>query len=83
MKPFLGLYIGGMGAKDRNFYNNLVRRYGYEEAADEIQDLYLGGDRKGAIAAVPDELVDDLALVGPRSASPSTSNPGSPAASTR
>jgi F420-dependent oxidoreductase-like protein len=66
VRPFLGLYIGGMGAKNRNFYNNLVRRYGYEEAADEIQDLYLGGDRKGAIAAVPDELVDDLALVGPK-----------------
>ena len=66
VKPFIALYVGGMGAKGRNFYNNLVRRYGYEAEAVTIQDLYLSGDRKGAIAAVPDALVDDLALVGPK-----------------
>ncbi|HZP29106.1 MAG TPA: LLM class F420-dependent oxidoreductase [Acidimicrobiia bacterium] len=66
VKPFLALYVGGMGAKEKNFYNRLVRRYGYESAAIEIQDRYLSGDRKGAIAAVPDALVDDLALVGPK-----------------
>ncbi|MBK9125449.1 MAG: LLM class F420-dependent oxidoreductase [Chloroflexi bacterium] len=65
IKPQLALYIGGMGAKGKNFYNDLAVRYGYEEAAATIQDLYLAGDKMKAIYAVPDELVDDVALVGP------------------
>jgi len=64
VKPLLALYIGGMGAKDKNFYNDLARRYGYEEAAETIQELYLSGKKGEAIAAVPDALVDDVALVG-------------------
>jgi F420-dependent oxidoreductase-like protein len=65
VRPFLALYIGGMGARGRNFYNDLARRMGYEAAATEIQDLYLGGKAKEAAAAVPDQLVDDVALIGP------------------
>ncbi len=65
IKPQLALYIGGMGARGRNFYNDLACRYGYEAAAKQIQDLYLDGKRKEAIAAVPDDLVDDVALCGP------------------
>lgn len=65
VKPLLALYVGGMGARDQNFYNRLVRRYGYEEAAATVQDLYLEGKKGEAAAAVPDELVDDVALVGP------------------
>ena len=64
VRPRLALHIGGMGARDRNYYADLVRRYGYPEV-DEIQDLFLGGDRGGAARAVSDDLVDDLALVGP------------------
>ena len=64
IKPFLALYIGGMGAKGRNFYNDLACRYGYEEAAEKIQDLYLQGKKMEATMAVPDALVDELALVG-------------------
>lgn len=66
VKPGLALYIGGMGARGRNFYNDLARRYGYEAAAKEIQDLYLDGKKKEAMAAVPDELADAVSLVGPR-----------------
>lgn len=66
MRPSLALYIGGMGAKGRNFYNDLACRYGFEEAATEIQDLYLGGNQMAAVAAVPDELVDAVCLAGPR-----------------
>ena len=65
LRPFLALYIGGMGARDKNFYNDLARRYGFEEAAATIQDLYLDGRKDEAAAAVPDELVDEVALVGP------------------
>ena len=65
VKPFVALYVGGMGARGRNFYASLVGRYGYEAEAGEIQDRYLAGDRAGAMAAVPDALVDDVALVGP------------------
>jgi F420-dependent oxidoreductase-like protein len=65
VKPFLALYVGGMGARGRNFYNELVKRYGYEEDATRIQDLYLEGHKGEAAAAVPDTLVDEVALVGP------------------
>ncbi len=64
-KPMLALYIGGMGARGQNFYNDLACRYGYEKAAKEIQDLYLDGKRKEAIAAVPTDLVDEVSLIGP------------------
>lgn len=64
IKPMLALYVGGMGARGRNFYFDLACRYGYEEAAATIQDLYLAGERQQAIAAVPDELVDEVSLLG-------------------
>ncbi|MCI0578472.1 MAG: LLM class F420-dependent oxidoreductase [Chloroflexi bacterium] len=66
LRPLLALYIGGMGAKGRNFYNDLAARYGYEAAAAEIQDLYLSGRKGEAMMAVPAGLIDDVALVGPR-----------------
>jgi len=66
VKPMLALYIGGMGAKGKNFYHDLACRYGYQEAADQIQDLYLAGKKGAAAAAVPDQLVDDVALCGPK-----------------
>jgi F420-dependent oxidoreductase-like protein len=66
VKPRIALYVGGMGARGRNFYNDIARRYGYEGAAKTIQDLYLGGNKAEAEAAVPDELVDEVALCGPR-----------------
>jgi F420-dependent oxidoreductase-like protein len=66
LKPYYALYVGGMGARGKNFYNELAREYGFEEAAQEIQDLFLDGKQRDAAAAVPDELVDELALVGPR-----------------
>ncbi len=66
VKPMLALYVGGMGARDKNFYNDLVCRYGYEAAAREIQDLYLDGRKNEAAAAVPDALVDEVALCGPK-----------------
>jgi F420-dependent oxidoreductase-like protein len=65
MKPAIALYIGGMGAKGKNFYNDLARRYGYEQAAETIQDLYVDGKKMEATMAVPDDLVDELCLVGP------------------
>lgn len=64
VKPMLALYIGGMGAKGRNFYNDLACRYGYEEEATRIQDLYLSGKKLEAIRSVPDALVDELSLIG-------------------
>src|SRR5215472_3243922 len=66
LRPHVALYVGGMGAKGRNFYNSLVRRYGWEAEAERIQELYLGGKQQEAIAAVPDELVDAVSLVGPK-----------------
>jgi F420-dependent oxidoreductase-like protein len=66
VKAMLALYIGGMGARSRNFYNDYARRLGYEEQASRIQDLYLDGKKVEAIAAVPDRLVDEVALVGPK-----------------
>jgi F420-dependent oxidoreductase-like protein len=65
-KPQLALYIGGMGAKGRNFYHNVATRYGYGALADRIQELYLSGQKAEAIAAVPDELVRAVSLIGPR-----------------
>jgi F420-dependent oxidoreductase-like protein len=61
----LALYIGGMGARDKNFYNDYAKKLGYEEAAIEIQNLYLEGKKAEAMAAVPEQLIDDVALVGP------------------
>jgi F420-dependent oxidoreductase-like protein len=66
VKGMLSLYIGGMGARGKNFYNDYAKRMGYEEAAEKIQDLYLAGNKGEAMAAVPDELVDEISLVGPR-----------------
>jgi F420-dependent oxidoreductase-like protein len=65
MRPFLALYVGGMGSRDKNFYNHLVQRYGFSDAAREVQDLYLDGKREEAMAALPDELIDLVSLCGP------------------
>ena len=64
-RPTAALYVGGMGAKGRNFYNALVSRYGFEKEAAEIQDLYLAGHKKEAAAKVPDELLEATSLCGP------------------
>jgi F420-dependent oxidoreductase-like protein len=66
LKPLLALYIGGMGSRGSNFYNALAVRYGYGAEARLIQELYLDGKQREAIAAVPDALVDEVSLVGPR-----------------
>jgi F420-dependent oxidoreductase-like protein len=66
VKASLALYIGGMGARSKNFYNSYVRQFGYEELAGRLQDLYLSGKKNEAQAAVPDQLVDAVALVGPK-----------------
>ncbi len=65
VKANMALYIGGMGAKNKNFYTDYASRLGFEEAAHKIQDLYLAGQKDEAIAAVPDELVDAVHLIGP------------------
>jgi F420-dependent oxidoreductase-like protein len=65
MRPFMALYIGGMGSRDKNFYNTLVQRYGFEQEALEVQDLYLAGKKEEAAAALPTELIDLVSLVGP------------------
>jgi F420-dependent oxidoreductase-like protein len=65
MRPFLALYVGGMGSRDRNFYNQLASRYGFADAARKVQDLYLEGKREEAMAALPDELIDTVTLCGP------------------
>ena len=67
VRPALALYIGGMGARGKNFYNDLAVRYGYEAEAKTIQDLYLDGKKDEAAAAVPDELVRAASLIGPES----------------
>jgi F420-dependent oxidoreductase-like protein len=65
LRPYYGLYIGGMGARGKNFYNDLVSSYGFEAEAKQIQDLFLDGKQRDAAAAVPDRLIDEMALVGP------------------
>jgi len=65
IRPEMALYIGGMGARSKNFYNDLVKRMGYEDAASKIQDAFLAGRRQDAAAAVPDSLIDETALIGP------------------
>ena len=65
MRPFIGLYVGGMGSRKQNFYNQLVRRYGFDDAAQEVQDLYLDGKKDEAMAALPDELIDMVSICGP------------------
>src|SRR6185503_16283006 len=66
LKMSLALYIGGMGAKSKNFYNAYIRKVGYEAVAEKVQELYLAGKKGEAIAAIPDELVDTLHFVGPK-----------------
>src|SRR5512142_1764388 len=66
MRPYLALYIGGMGSREQNFYNRLAVRYGFEQAAKTVQDLYLEGKREEAGAALPDDLIDLVTLCGPR-----------------
>jgi F420-dependent oxidoreductase-like protein len=65
MRPYVALYVGGMGSREQNFYNALVQRYGFSDAAREVQDLYLEGKRDEAMAALPDELIDTVSLCGP------------------
>jgi F420-dependent oxidoreductase-like protein len=67
MRVFLALYVGGMGSREQNFYNRLVRSYGFEEAAETVQELYLSGRQAEAMAALPGELIDLLTLCGPAS----------------
>jgi F420-dependent oxidoreductase-like protein len=64
MKPVVALYMGGMGAKDQNFHKQVFERMGHEALADEVQRLYLEGDRDRAVALIPDELVDDMHIIG-------------------
>jgi F420-dependent oxidoreductase-like protein len=65
MRPYVALYVGGMGSRKQNFYNALVQRYGFEDAAREVQDLYLEGKRNEAAAALPADLIDKVSLCGP------------------
>ncbi len=65
MRPYVALYVGGMGSRKQNFYNSLVQRYGFEEAAQAVQDLYLEGKKDEAAAALPGELLDKVTLCGP------------------
>ena len=67
IRPFVALYAGGMGAKDKNFYNQIFRRYGYEEEAEAIQSLYLAGRKSEAEAAIPPAFLEATTLVGPES----------------
>ena len=66
MRPVLALYVGGMGSREQNFYNRLVSTYGFEKAAQEVQELYLAGKKTEAMFALPDELIDLVSIVGPR-----------------
>ncbi len=65
MRPYIALYVGGMGSRKQNFYNQLVQRYGFEDAAREVQDLYLDGKKDEAMAALPGELIDTISITGP------------------
>jgi F420-dependent oxidoreductase-like protein len=65
VRPHLALYVGGMGARGKNFYNDLAVRYGYEAAAKEVQDLYLDGKKDEAAAALPEDFVRAVSLIGP------------------
>ena len=65
MRPYLALYVGGMGSRERNFYNDQARRYGFERQAAEVQDHYLAGRKQEALAALPAELIDLITLCGP------------------
>ena len=65
IRPLLALYVGGMGARGKNFYNDLACRYGFEAAAKTVQDLYLDGKKDEAAAALPDALIDGVGLIGP------------------
>ena len=66
LRPWLALYIGGMGAKNKNFYHDYATRLGYGDAANQIQELYLSGKKPEAEALVPNELLDEVSLIGPR-----------------
>ena len=66
-RPNVALYVGGMGARDKNFYNTICKKYGYEKEAIEIQDLYLDGKKDEAAAAVPKAMLENTNLVGPKS----------------
>src|SRR5208282_1512423 len=66
VRPQLALYIGGMGARSKNYYNDLIKRLDYEAAAVKIQDHFLAGRRKEAEAAAPDALIDEISLIGPK-----------------
>jgi hypothetical protein len=66
MRPAIGLYVGGMGSRDKNFYNQLMCRYGFEEDAKKIQDLYLDGRKDEAMAAIPDAMIDTVTICGPK-----------------
>jgi F420-dependent oxidoreductase-like protein len=63
-RPMLALYFGGMGARGRNFYNDVLKRYGFEKEAEQIQDAYLSGEKQAAAAMVPAELVEGMSLIG-------------------
>ena len=65
MRPFIALYVGGMGSREKNFYNALVQRYGFEDEARDVQDLYLDGKREAAMARLSDEIIDAVSLCGP------------------
>jgi alkanesulfonate monooxygenase SsuD/methylene tetrahydromethanopterin reductase-like flavin-dependent oxidoreductase (luciferase family) len=66
VRPYAALYIGGMGSREQNFYNQLACRMGFEDAAAQVQDLYLARRHRDAAAAVPFELIDATSLIGPR-----------------
>ena len=65
LRPYYALYVGGMGARGKNFYNDLVSSYGFEAEAKQIQNLFLDGRQRDAAAAVPDRLIDEMTLIGP------------------
>ncbi len=67
MRPVLGLYVGGMGSREQNFYNRLVASYGFEREAQEVQELYLAGRKSEALMALPDAMIDAVSIAGPPS----------------